>query len=304
MTTPRRNLFHRYRSERRVESSKRLLARIKSRESEIKEFISNATDEPLVEEKSEETAQPKAESNFGRVLQAQEKKDGNELQMKVGDLVIILEKGDGLWKGQIAKDTGMFPPNFIELITEEEVQDFINRTQIHNLSKDELKAKMKAQKEALEVAEKEQEALREEITALKAKRKELRMEYRTANPELSCDYFGVDPLLAFFYDVQQNLVYLEDAITVNKGLKKPVNAVVDKLSEFSQELHRLSKEKALSKHYEEVAPLIQAYQNKLVLQRTDDNNIEKTKEFYKTIAKFVTVLERIVDPQKRRKKRR
>jgi hypothetical protein len=47
-----------------------------------------------------------------------------------GEILVVVEKDDsGWWKGQLGNESGWFPPEFVQEITEEEVQSFIESTQ-------------------------------------------------------------------------------------------------------------------------------------------------------------------------------
>lgn len=50
--------------------------------------------------------------------------DQDELTLKVGDIIdIIGEEETGWWRGQLANKTGVFPSNFVEIITDNNAKE-------------------------------------------------------------------------------------------------------------------------------------------------------------------------------------
>ena len=57
-----------------------------------------------------------------KVIYDYEPKNGDELQLKKGEIVTVIDRdaGDsGWWKGEVNGKTGVFPDNFTEEISEE-----------------------------------------------------------------------------------------------------------------------------------------------------------------------------------------
>jgi len=142
------------------------------------------------------------------------------LQLRKGDLIVILAKGPGWWKGQLGNDVGMLPPNYLELITEDEVQEFLAKNKPQRKGKDELKAEMGELKGTNTKLDQEIEALKKEVSELETKRKQLVQEYKEKSTEFNCTFYGINPLEYFFHDLQQTIIYMEEESAASRSLKK------------------------------------------------------------------------------------
>jgi len=172
------------------------------------------------ETKEENISSNIAESTFGRVIKDYDPKVKDELQLRKGDLIVILAKGPGWWKGQLGNDVGMLPPNYLELITEDEVQEFLAKNKPQRKGKDELKAEMGELKGTNTKLDQEIEALKKEVSELETKRKQLVQEYKEKSTEFNCTFYGINPLEYFFHDLQQTIIYMEEESAASRSLKK------------------------------------------------------------------------------------
>jgi hypothetical protein len=269
----------------------------KIREGQAKEEIEALGDSEIggtdVAPKSQED--PKASTlGYGRAIYEYKAQNSEEIELREGDIVIILDKSDeGWWKGQLGHAIGFFPSNYIELISEDEVMKFIQsaegkqpavKARPHK-SKQELVGEMKTMKAKLKDLTEKNKKLQEEIEEKKKKKLALRKDYKEeSNNYFNCSYYEIDPLDMFYYDLMKVIMLLEEDMNMETSMKKRSNVVIESMISLNTSLEKL-------KFGDKLVPKIQAYQNALVNQRANYVDNSNTAEFHELLCKLATTVQ-------------
>jgi len=230
----------------------------------------------------------KSPVEFGKALYDYKPTDSNQLSFNKGDIIIILSKEHASWwKGQNGSTTsvGIFPNNYVELVSDEEVQKYIDeQSKVKTASPEESKTKWTEMSEVELQAEaqkfkKQADALLPEIDQLKAEVEKLREQRhqlwkacKLDMEEIDGTYFGVDHLEELIYDVRFVMGLMDAQIEGQKKTGKSINGTLVNLEKITQELTAETAHNSQLKHSKkEIDPLLLDYQQKLVLAKANSD---------------------------------
>jgi len=253
---------------------------------------------------------------FGKALYDFKPTENGQLTFSKGDIIIILSKEHtSWWQGQSGNTVGLFPNNYVEIVSDEEVRKYIDNqakaaptiatTTTDDKPKWSEMSETELQSEALKFKT-QADSLLPEIDQLKAEVEQLRDQrhqlWKTCKSEMEDIeglYFGIDPLEELIYDVRFVMGLMDAQIEGQKKIVKSMDGALTNLDKFNQELTTESAHNSQLKHTKkDVDPPLLDYQQKLVHAKanSDEGLQNKTHAapggLYDLLSKLATELEK------------